>query len=391
MENNQDKTTSKEEEYGGLHEGSELRVNGRILNRNKQDLFSYYFVRSGRDYIKTKVDNSIFPEFRKGDLISFIGTVKKQPLSGDPYLNVEKVVDHKSCEGMLPNQQYFDKEQEDATVQAMFDPATFEFFKKTSDFYRSTRNFLDDRGFMEVITPSLISKTYPSKAKEFQIREKDLFLRKIQEPKLKPYLIAGYNRVYELGKVFRNEGVGSRFLNEFTNLDILMSYVDLEGLMDLSKEFFIQSSKVFGVDIKEIPIRNIGEFGIPGSLEEVARIFKKEVATKIPGTFIVQGYPSSLAPTAKSNEDGTSQEFRVFHNGYSFMHGYMFKEDKDLIVAQDAQEKQRQDLEGKLWKGLDKLAPYGMPPSGGVGVGIEALIKLVANKNSIKKVLFYKP
>lgn len=377
-------------EQAKLQEGNRLKVDGRIINMNKQDLFSYYFIRSGNNYLKTKVENKNFPKFKKGDLVSFEGVLKKQLIGGDIYLNVEKVESHKVCNGMLPNQQYFDKEQENAAVQAMFNPEAFDLFRNISDFYLNTRNFLNEKGFMEVMTPLLISKTYPSKAKEFQLKEKDLFLRKIQEPRLKPYLIAGYNKVYELGKVFRNEGVGSRFLNEFTNLDVLMSYVDLEEILNFSKEFVFKSSAIFGVNLTEIPTLNIKDFGIGESLEEMALSFKKEVAPTLPGTFIAIGYPSSLAPVAKSNEDGTSQEFRVFHNGYSFMHGYIFKEENEVIAAQEVQKKQRPDIAGRIWEGLDNLAPYGMPPSGGVGVGIESLIKLFTNKNSIKKVMFYK-
>jgi lysyl-tRNA synthetase class 2 len=370
---------------------------GRVISEQLLDKYSYFFINTSIIFIKTRWDNSKGKvALRRGDLVELNGVIQKQA-SGDFYLDIESVCIIKQSHGFLPNQSFFNSEQPDSTIQAMFDPICYEFHKKQSLLLHEIRNYLYSLGFIEVITPTLIRKTYSSKAREFitsfAARKQQLFLKKIHEPRLKMYLMAGYDRVYEIGKVFRNEGKSAQFLPEFTNLDVLFSYVTYQDVVEIAQNLFTLSASVFGVSISSIPQRSISEFNIPGSLEDQARIFKKEIAPKIIDPVIIDGYPASLSPQAKpsKNDSQVSQEFKLFYRGASFVHGYIFNDDLTTIrEGISNQVNQRPDLEGKVWTGFEDSLIYGMPPTGGVGIGLEKMVQHICKKDNIKQVLFFR-
>ena len=307
---------------------------------------------------------------------------------------------------------------------------------------RSIQNYMDNQGFTEVETPVLTTLLTGASARPFvthhNAQNLDMYLRIALELPLKRLLVGGMEAVYEIGRVFRNEGMDTRHNPEFTLMEAYLAYSDLEGMMDLTEGMFTTIAKdvvgkmdykFSGHDINlEGPWKRISmtdsikeatgiDFKAIDSLEEclklaeehhieleehekayghiVNKFFEKYVEeTLIQPTFLY-GHPLEISPLTKKNpEDGRFVDrFELFIGGKEFANAYTELNDPvDQLERFEAQLAER-DLGNEEANDIDmdfiEALEYGMPPAGGIGYGIDRLMMLFTEQESIRDVLLF--
>ncbi len=314
-------------------------------------------------------------------------------------------------------------------------------FVLRSKIIRSMRNFLDTRDFLEVETPMMHSIPGGAAAKPFVTHhnalDMSLYMRIAPELYLKRLIVGGFERVYEIGRVFRNEGLSIRHNPEFTLLEVYQAYADYNDVMNLTEELIynvaldvLGTAKVVyqeqeidftppwnritmldaikehaGVDFsliteleqarakaKELGVPIEKSFGIGKIVNEVFEHFVEEKLVQ--PTFII-GHPKEISPLAKSNKDNgeITDRFETFVFGRELCNGFSELNDpidqKERFVKQ-AEDRTAGDDEAHMMD-EDYIAAleYGMPPTGGLGIGIDRLVMFLTNSTSIRDVLLF--
>lgn len=307
---------------------------------------------------------------------------------------------------------------------------------------RSIQNYLDNQGFVEVETPVLSTLLTGASARPFtthhNAQDLDMYLRIALELPLKRLLVGGMEAVYEIGRVFRNEGMDLRHNPEFTELEAYLAYSDLEGMMDLTEGMFTNIAKnvvgkmnytFYGNEISlEGPWKRISmvdaikeqtgiDFKQDLSLEECLKLaeehgievqeheksfghivnlfFEKYVEeTLIQPTFLY-GHPIEISPLTKKNPEDSRfvDRFELFIGGKEFANAYTELNDPiDQLERFEAQIAER-DLGNDEANDIDydfvEALEYGMPPAGGIGYGIDRLVMLFTEQDSIRDVLLF--
>lgn len=318
---------------------------------------------------------------------------------------------------------------------------SFDKFVKRSEIIREVRNYLNDHGYLEVETPTLHNMAGGAAARPFithhNALDMELYLRIALELHLKRLIVGGMEKVYEIGRVFRNEGIDATHNPEFTMLEVYTAYTDYKDIMDLTEGIITTvAQKVLGtlqiqygdVDVNlEGPWKRIHmvdaikevtgvDFWNVTSDEEARSIAKEHNVTieehmdyghvineffeafvedtLIQPTFIY-GHPVSISPLAKKNPDDErfTDRFEVFIVGKEY--GNAFTELNDPIDQRERFEAQmkEKDLGNDEAHGIDEdfieALEYGMPPTGGLGIGIDRLVMLLTNSQSIRDVLLF--
>ena len=325
-------------------------------------------------------------------------------------------------------------------LDLIFNPDTKKKFKIRSGIIKEIRNFLDDRGFLEVETPILQNLYGGARAKPFKTHlnalDLDLYLRISPELYLKRLLVGGFEKVYEIGKCFRNEGV-DRFHNpDFTMFEFYWAYADYKQMMKLVEEMFSYVlKKVFGklkisyegekidfkppwprieffqlfnketkIDLetvnKEALTKKAKAEGIPiekgASKTEIAdELFKKLCRPKIKQPVFLIHYPLGFQPLAKATEKDPSKlaNFQLVAMGTELCNSFSelnnpveqekrFKEQEKLFKG-GAKEAQRLD------KDFLEALEYGMPPAAGFGMGIDRLVSLLTDSHALREVILF--
>ena len=319
----------------------------------------------------------------------------------------------------------------------------FDLFVKRSEFVKYFRTFLDESEFLEVETPVLESVTGGAEAKAFITKhntlEIDLFMRISLELHLKRLMVGGYERVYEIGKVFRNEGMSTQHLQEFTLLEFYYGYIDYEQLMDfVQKMYQYVIEKTFGTleieyqgqklnfagdfpkidyvevikektgvdilkeDTKEKLLKAIEDKGLKVEVEKSAgrgriidQFYKLYVRTELIQPCFLINHPTVISPLAKKHRDNPdlTQRFQVLMAGTEVGNGFSELNDpidqRERFEAQmklrDAGDEEAQMLDENFIDALE----IGMPPTSGFGVGIDRFFMILANQESIREVVFF--
>lgn len=262
-------------------------------------------------------------------------------------------------------------------------------FIKRSEIIRKIRKFLDDDGFLEVETPMLQAMAGGAKARPFKTKlnalNMDLYLRIAPELYLKRLLVGGFEKVYELNRNFRNEGMDREHNPEFTMLEFYAAYWDYETMMKFTEKLLNSlDKKVFKKPFKRV------EYGkIVGKKEE------KEVFSKIKEPTFVLNHPIEISPLAKKrdNDFKTTARFQLIVNGLEMCNG--FSELNDPI-----DQEQRFEYQEKLRKKGDKEAhqydkdfvealEHGMPPAAGIGIGIDRLAMLLTDSKTLREIILF--
>ena len=293
---------------------------------------------------------------------------------------------------------------------------TREVFETRAKVISSLRRFLEDHGYIEVETPMLTPKATGAAAKPFETHHNaldiTLYARIAPELYLKRLLVGGFEKVYELNRNFRNEGISYKHNPEFTMLEFYCSYMDVNGMMDFCEELLRESiQKAVGAlrleyegnildfsKFERISMRDAIEKYAPGVEvrdSEIVTVFDTHVETKlIQPTFIID-FPKSISPLSKASPENPmfAERFELYINRMEVANGFSElndpREQYDRFVEQMA-ERERGDEEAMvLDEDYIRALSYGMPPAAGIGIGIDRLTMLLTNKHSIRDVILF--
>jgi lysyl-tRNA synthetase class 2 len=338
-------------------------------------------------------------------------------------------------------------------VDLTMNPEVREVFIKRARLVQSMRTFLGERGFVEVETPMMQPVAGGAVAKPFVTHhntlDMDLYLRIAPELYLKRLTVGGFDRVYEINRNFRNEGISTRHNPEFTMLEFYQAYTDYRGVMDLTQELIIQAAKdVTGgtttkwgnqeidwspqnwrrLTMREAIIEywpeslgakpsvsdfvshdsvqalvqrfNAGHAHIPYDPSQpagktIANLFEAVAEEHLTQPTIIYEFPTAVSPLSKqkANEPDWTERWEIFigqmeiSNGFSELND---PEDQRRRFEQQLKERERGDEEAhQMDEDYIRALSYGMPPAGGVGVGIDRLAMLLTNSQSIRDVILF--
>ena len=434
------------------YEGKEVSIAGRMMSRRimGKASFAHLLDRDGRIQIYVKRDEvgedeyKQFKDYDIGDIIGVTGTVF-QTRTGETSVQVKTITLLTKSLHPLPEKfhglQDTDTRYRQRYLDLIVNPDVKDTFVKRSNILRELRAFLDGRGFLEVDTPILTPFEIGASARPFYTHhntlDMDMVLRIETELYLKRLVVGGMDRVYEVGRIFRNEGMDTKHNPEFTSIELYQAYTDFHGMMDLVEDMMktvtekVCGSLVIPYQGHEINIGNwerltmveavkkysgvdyndwktdedaiacakehhieLPEFPTKGAI--LAEFFDAYVEEKLIQPTFIYDYPVEISPLAKRKPDDPAftERFEYFINATEF--GNAFSELNDPIDQRGRFEKQVADRKAKDpatkaqvdYDYINSLE-YGMPPTGGLGFGVDRLVMLLTNSDSIRDVLLF--
>jgi len=419
------------------------RVMGKASFCNVQDKEGRIQVYVARD----DLGEEAYKEFKRmdiGDIIGVKGFVFKTK-TGEISVHAKELTLLSKSLSPLPEKfhglQDVDMRYRQRYVDLIMNEESKETFIKRSKIISEIRKFLDGRGFMEVETPMLVSNAGGAAARPFETHfnalNEDVKLRISLELYLKRLIIGGLERVYEIGRVFRNEGVDTRHNPEFTLMELYQAYTDYYGMMELTESMFrYLAEKVCGTTTivygdKEIdlgkPFRKLTmidaikeqtgiDFDQVATTEEAKKIadehhveyedrhvkgdivnlfFDEFCEDKMIQPTFIMDHPIEISPlTKKKPDDPTKVErFELYINGWEMCNAYSELNDpidqRERFAAQDALAEAGDDEAQHTDEDFLHAMEIGMPPTGGIGYGIDRLTMLLTNSAAIRDVLLF--
>ena len=433
-------------------EGKEVTVAGRLMNKRVMGKASFINVqdRDGRlqGYIsKNDVGEESYLAFKKfdiGDIVGVKGVVFRTQ-KGEISVRASEITLLSKSLKVLPEKFHGLNDQalryRQRYLDLIMNPEVKDTFIKRSAVLREIRNYLDAKGFLEVETPVLQTIPGGAAARPFITHHNaldiDMYCRIALELPLKRLIVGGLERVYEIGRVFRNEGIDIRHNPEFTLIEIYQAYTDYHGMMDLAEGLFrtiaqnvvgstvlnyggyeLDLGKPFerltmvdavkkyaGVDFNEIPdtaaakalAKEKGiEFEERHAKGDILNLFFEEYVEKnlIQPTFIMD-YPVEISPLTKrkpSNPEYT-ERFELFIVGREYGNAYSELNDpidqRKRFEHQEAMRAAGDDEANMIDEDFLTALEYGMPPTGGIGIGIDRLVMLMTESVSIRDVILF--
>jgi lysyl-tRNA synthetase, class II len=294
---------------------------------------------------------------------------------------------------------------------------TREVFETRAKVISSLRRSLEDHGYIEVETPMLTPKATGAAAKPFETHHNaldiTLYARIAPELYLKRLVVGGFEKVYELNRNFRNEGISFKHNPEFTMLEFYCAYMDVNGMMDYCEELLRESvmSATGGLTVEyegkqidfsrfeRIAMRDAVARSGSGSSDvsdsALLEAFEQNVEPNlIQPTFIID-FPKSISPLSKASPENPqiAERFELFINGMEVANGFSElndpKEQYERFIDQMAERERGDDEAMVLDEDYIRALSYGMPPAAGIGIGIDRLVMLLTNKHSIRDVILF--
>ncbi|NTW70782.1 MAG: lysine--tRNA ligase [Eubacteriaceae bacterium] len=433
-------------------ENQTVSLAGRVMSKRGQGKVSFYDLQdsSGRIQMFLKKDtlgDEVYEDVKTldiGDILGITGEVFKTKM-GQTSIRVENISILSKSLQILPEKFHGLKDPDlryrQRYVDLIVNPSVKEVFITRSRIIKTIREFLDNKGFLEVETPVLGNIAGGATAKPFVTHHNALdipmFMRIALELPLKQLIVGGFDKVYEISRVFRNEGMDSTHNPEFTMLETYEAYADYEAVMDMVEELFIYvASKITGSDTVEFQGHSISfkppfkrgrmvdlvkeytgvDFDVIDTVEEayaagtklglqleknlplgkiIEEAFDTFVEDKLIQPTFVTHHPTDISPLAKKDYSNPkyTERFELFIKGAEY--GNAFSELNDPI---DQKARFLSQVEQKN-SGDEEAHPYdedfinslevGLPPTGGLGIGIDRLVMLLTDQRSIRDVILF--
>ena len=433
-------------------EGKSVSLAGRIMSKrvmgkasfcNIQDLKGTIQVYVARD----NIGEDSYKDFKKydiGDIVGISGEVFKTK-TGEISIHATSVTLLSKSLQILPEKYHgltnTDTRYRQRYVDLIMNEEVKDTFVKRSKIIKEIRNFLDERGFMEVETPMLVANAGGAAARPFETHynalDEDVKLRISLELYLKRLIVGGLEKVYEIGRVFRNEGVDTRHNPEFTLMELYQAYTDYYGMMDLTESMFkylaekvcgssvityngieIDFGKPFeritmvdcikkyaGIDFDEVKTdeeakalareKNI-EFEERHTKGDIVNLFFEEFCEKnlIQPTFVMD-HPLAISPLTKKKPDDPEkvERFELFINTWEMCNAYSELNDpidqRERFAKQEEAFANGDEEANHTDEDFLNALSIGMPPTGGIGYGIDRLVMLLTDSPAIRDVLLF--
>ena len=432
-------------------EEKDVMIAGRITSWRDMGKANFIDIRddSGRMQVYVRIDDigeDNFKEFKKwdlGDIVGVTGFVFKTR-RGEISVHAKSIKLLSKSLLPLPEKWHGLKDKEERYRKRYLDlianPEIKDTFVKRSMILREIRSFLDSKGYLEVDTPVLHTLEIGAAARPFVTHHNaldiDMYLRIETELYLKRLIVGGFDRVYEVGRIFRNEGMDATHNPEFTSIEMYQAYTDYYGMMDLIEEMYrTVALKVCGTDT--VPYQgNEIEIGKPWKRmtmkeavkeytgldydswtsdadavaqaktkhaeiadtatkgEVLIELFEEFVEEKLIQPTIIYDYPVENSPLAKRKptDPAFTERFEYFINACEF--GNAFSELNDPIdqrerFTKQVMEKRKQGANAQIDEDFLTALEYGLPPTGGLGMGLDRFVMLLTDSASIRDVLLF--
>jgi lysyl-tRNA synthetase class 2 len=430
-------------------EDVKIAIAGRIKSKRQHGKLSFADVEDssgsmqafiGADNVSEK-EYKLFSKISTGDIIGVEGGIIKT-VKGELSILVKKIVLLSKAIRTLPSQWYGLKDVEiryrQRYVDLIMNPEVRKTFMARTKIIDAMREFLNKKGFLEVETPILQQIYGGAAAKPFKTfmndTKKDVFLRTADELYLKRLIVGGFDGVYEFGKDFRNESIDLKHNPEFTMLEFYKSYIDYNGVMDLFEELVkyvaekvigttkmeYQGHKIdlarwerltmvdaikkyLGEDVTKMDIKELRKVAEKHKVEvgdmtkgEIINALFESVDDKIINPTLLMDYPKETVPLCKVKRGNPEfiERFEPYVCGFEL--GNAYSELNDPVLQKKLLEEQvkiRKKVDEPWTETLDedfiRAMEYGMPPMGGMGIGIDRLVMLLTNSASIRDVIFF--
>ncbi len=433
-------------------ENKEVTVAGRMMSKRVMGKASFCHVQDIQGQIqcyvaRDNVGEEEYKAFKKmdiGDIVGVTGTVFKTK-TGEISIHVTNITLLSKSLQVLPEKYHgltnTDLRYRQRYVDLIMNDVTRDTFIKRSRIISCIRRFLDAKGFLEVETPMLVANAGGAAARPFETHfnalDEDFKLRISLELYLKRLIVGGLEKVYEIGRVFRNEGLDTRHNPEFTLMELYQAYTDYNGMMDLTEEMFryvaqevlgtttivyngiemdlgkpferitmVDAVKKYaGVDFDKVETLEEAralakehhvEFEERHKKGDILSLFFEEFAEEhlIQPTFVLD-HPIEISPLTKKNPNkpGYVERFEMFMNGWEMCNAYSelndpidqrerFKAQEEALAAGD---EEANTTDEDFMNALE----IGMPPTGGIGYGIDRLVMLMTDSSAIRDVLLF--
>lgn len=444
-------STDIKENYEQM-EGQTVTVAGRMMQKRVMGKASFCNVQDLKGNIQSyvardEIGEDSYKDFKKmdvGDLIGITGFVFKTK-TGEISIHAKEVTLLSKSLQILPEKFHgltnTDIRYRQRYVDLIMNQEVKDTFVKRSKIISSIRHYLDGEGFMEVETPMLVPNAGGAAARPFETHfnalSEDLKLRISLELYLKRLIVGGLERVYEIGRVFRNEGLDTRHNPEFTLMELYQAYTDYHGMMDLTENLYrhvaqevtgglqlpygehvIDLSKPFeritmvdavkkyaNVDFNEIKdleqARAVAkehhiEFEERHKKGDILNLFFEEYVEEhlIQPTFVMD-HPIEISPLTKKKPDNPEyvERFEFFINGWEMANAYSELNDpidqRERFKAQEELLAQGDDEANTTDEDFMNALELGMPPTGGIGFGIDRMVMIMTNSAAIRDVLLF--
>jgi lysyl-tRNA synthetase class 2 len=404
-----------------------VAVAGRLMVKRLQGGLAFADLRDGKGRIQLMATKEIlgeeefakFADLDAGDIVGATGPIFRTR-RGEVTLEVHSFQLLTKSLRPLPEKWHGLKDVEiryrQRYVDLIANPQVREVFRARTKIITALRGLLDERGFIEVETPVLQEVPGGGHARPFQTHhnalDRDLYLRIALELHLKRLLVGGFERVYEIGRVFRNEGLSPRHNPEFTLLESYQAYADYEDVMQLVEDLLVASAMAAGRELvttyqgeavnltppfrrekmADLVLEHTGRHAVG---EELNDLFEEHVQPRLRQPTFVTDYPIEVSPLARPRDDDPRfvERFELIILGREYANAFTELTDPiDQRARFEAQAAMR-DAGNAEAHPMDedflRAVEYGLPPCGGLGVGIDRLVMLMTDQPSVRDVILF--